>query len=111
MRIFELTNPMTIAVGNALFAIYENLKASPKPRHRPLSTESAFLRFAIVEHVEREFARSKKLKNIIADLPKRYHVSRSHVYAAIKSVDPDLRATIRSHAIADAELERRLTPT
>ena len=102
---------MTIETANALMAVYDRLKASPAPRHRPPTIDAALLRFAIAEHVAREHAKGVRMKEIIANLRERHNVSRAHVFDARASLDPTLRATIESAAIAELELERRLTPT
>ena len=97
---------MDLVLANKLVATYDTMSTpSPKPRHRPPSFESAWLRLCIVGDYVRlkAYGRRKVLEEIAAH----YGVSRWHVIAAIKS-DPELRAKLRGRAEDDAALERYL---
>jgi hypothetical protein len=97
---------MDLVLANKLVATGDTMSTpSPKPRHRPPSFESAWLRLCIVGDYVRlkAYGRRKVLEEIAAH----YGVSRWHVITAIKS-DPELRANLRGRAEDDAALQRYL---
>jgi hypothetical protein len=99
---------MDLALANQLVATYDSmLTPSPNPRHRPPNFEAAALRLCIVGDYVRlkAFGRRKPVYWIAAH----YRVDRSHVFAAIKSIDPELLGKLEAHAEDEAALLRHLT--
>jgi hypothetical protein len=95
------------ALANELVVTWYSMTVTPsrRPRHRPPNFESAALRLCIVGDYVRlkAFGRRKVVNEISAH----YRVDRSHVFAAIKSVDPKLLAKLEAHAADDVALHRR----
>ena len=94
-------------LANELLDTYDSTsKPSPKPRHRPPSFESAALRLCIVgDYVRLKAFGRRKVVNAIAA---HYRVDRSHVFAAVKSVDLKLLAKLQARAKGYAGLHRYL---
>ena len=101
-----------IETCDELMALHDRLMTSGNPSHAPESRESALLRFAIVQTVERLQAREpdRQRESIVAEVMKRLDVKgRSTVFDAFKFVGPQLLAIIRERAAEDAKRDRMLT--
>jgi hypothetical protein len=95
---------------NAIVALYERLKASSNPRHRPPSLDS----FALQLHIAHAMVTLKTLDpkrkirgDIAKQVAKHYGVSETWVFAARASLDSKLRAAIEVLAREDVKYALR----
>jgi hypothetical protein len=93
-----------------MVALYDGLKASPNPAHRPRSLDSFALQLYITHAVAMLKALDpvRKIRGDIAkQVAKHYGVSETWVFAARASLDPKLRATIETKAKFDVQYALR----
>jgi hypothetical protein len=95
---------------NAIVALYERLKASSNPRHRPPSLDSFALQLHIADAMVtlKTLDPKRKIRGDIAkQVAKHYGVSEGWVFAARTSLNANLRASIEIKAKNDVEAALR----
>jgi hypothetical protein len=95
---------------DAIVALYDRLKASPNPPHRPPSLDSFGQKLYIVHAVAtlKALDPARKIRGDIAkQVAKHYGVSETWVFAARASLDSKLRAAIEVLAREDVKYALR----